>query len=75
MSDGFKRSDRAERGQSEGTASDRDELMIIAPRVRNDTSRDRWWRESSFELHRGRNMSEEPIDTIPAELLDELFKR
>jgi hypothetical protein len=33
---------------------------------------DRWWRESSYDLRHGLEVSEE--DTIPGELLDELFK-
>ena len=33
---------------------------------------DRWWRESSFDLRQGLDVREE--DTIPGELLDELFR-
>jgi hypothetical protein len=33
---------------------------------------DRWWRESSSDLQEGLDVSDE--DTIPAPLLDELFK-
>ena len=32
---------------------------------------DRWWRESSFDLRHGLEVREE--DTIPGQLLDELF--
>ena len=32
---------------------------------------DKWWRESSFDLRHGLEVSEE--DTIPGQLLDELF--
>jgi hypothetical protein len=31
--------------------------------------------DAPFDLHRGLDMSEEQIDTIPAEPFDELFKR
>jgi hypothetical protein len=33
---------------------------------------DRWWRESSYDLRHGLDVREE--DTIPGQLLDELFK-
>jgi len=56
-------------------APERDEIKIVAPRVWDATVGDPWWRESSFDLHRGLDVSEDSVDSIPAELLDELFKR
>ncbi|HEU4460036.1 MAG TPA: hypothetical protein VFR90_13015 [Methylibium sp.] len=32
--------------------------------------RDGIWRESSYELQRGLEVSEEPLDSLPAELID-----
>jgi len=36
---------------------------------------DRWWRESSYELSHGLDVEEDVSDTVPGDLLDELFKR
>ncbi|MET0210909.1 MAG: hypothetical protein ABW220_17845 [Burkholderiaceae bacterium] len=33
-------------------------------------SRDGIWKQSSFELQRGLEVSEEPLDSMPAELID-----
>jgi hypothetical protein len=35
----------------------------------------RAWSASSLELQRGVQVTEEPMDTLPGELLDEFFKR
>lgn len=35
---------------------------------------DRWWYESSWDLRHGLEVSDQLEDTVPAELLDELFK-
>jgi len=50
------------------------EIRLVAPQ-RWATKVDPRWGQSSFDLHCGLDMSEDQIDTIPAELLDELFKR
>jgi len=60
----------------EGAASsvaDGDELKLVAPRawVAKDSPR---LSESSFDLHCGLDVIGDGIDTIPAELLDDLFK-
>jgi hypothetical protein len=55
--------------------ADRDELKFVEPRAWDATRPDPWWRQSSFDLHRGLEVNEDAIDTIPAELFDELFKR
>lgn len=77
MSDRFKADERSSRNKSEKTSAvpERNEINIVAPRVWDATRGDPWWRQSSFDLHRGLDVSEDSIDTIPAELLDELFKR
>jgi hypothetical protein len=56
-------------------AVDRNELRFVEPRAWDATRPDPWWRQSSFDLHRGLEVNEDAIDTIPAELFDELFKR
>ena len=35
---------------------------------------DRWWYESSYDLRSGLEVSDN-LDTVPGDLLDELFKR
>jgi len=40
----------------------------------NPTKVDRWWRESSYELKHGLDVDEDVSDTVPGDLLDELFK-
>ena len=35
---------------------------------------DRWWHASSFDLRTGLDVSVDPSDTVPGDLLDELFK-
>ena len=34
---------------------------------------DRWWHESSYDLRHGLEVQEDASDTVPGELLDELF--
>jgi hypothetical protein len=57
------------------TSSDAgDEIKLIAPKrwaVKVNPS----WGQSSFDLHHGLDVSEDEIDTVPAELLNDLFKR
>jgi hypothetical protein len=36
---------------------------------------DRWWYESSYDLRSGLEVSDDASDTVPGDLLDELFKR
>lgn len=38
-------------------------------------SREGIWRESSYDLQRGLEVSEEPLDSMPAELADAFLKR
>jgi hypothetical protein len=38
-------------------------------------ARDGMWRESSFDLQRGLEVSEEPMESMPAELIDVFCKR
>jgi hypothetical protein len=35
---------------------------------------DRWWHQSSWDLLHGLDVQEDAQDTVPGELLDELFK-
>jgi len=60
--------------QTTSPAADCNEIRLVAPQ-RWATKVDPRWGQSSFDLHRGLDMSEDQIDTIPAELLDELFNR
>jgi hypothetical protein len=55
-------------------SADPDDLKFVEPRAWDGGRGDPWWRQSSFDLQRGLEVNEEPIDTIPAELFDELFK-
>ena len=77
MQDKLKTNGKAALSRSDKSLAgpERDEIRIVAPRVWDATVGDPWWRESSFDLHRGLDVSEDSVDTIPAELLDELFKR
>ena len=34
---------------------------------------DRWWHQSSYDLRHGLEVQEDASDTVPGELLDELF--
>ncbi len=43
--------------------------------VAASASRESSWRLSSVELRDGLLVSEQPMDTLPGELLDEFFKR
>ena len=36
---------------------------------------DRWWHESSYDLRRGLDVNDDFGETVPGDLLDELFKR
>ncbi|HSV69238.1 MAG TPA: hypothetical protein VLI72_03935 [Methylibium sp.] len=36
--------------------------------------RERWWYESSYDLRHGLDVNEDNPETIPGDLLDELFK-
>ncbi len=40
----------------------------------NGVPTDRWWYESSYDLRSGLEVSDS-TDTVPGDLLDELFKR
>jgi hypothetical protein len=49
------------------------EISLVAPK--------RWtprlnpsWDQSSFDLHNGLEVSEDELDTVPAELFNDLFK-
>jgi hypothetical protein len=77
VADRFKTDGKGARHMPEDAprVADRNELKFVEPRLWNANRGDPWWRQSSFDLHRGLDVSEDPIDTIPAELLDELFKR
>lgn len=44
-----------------------------APEVHNPA--DRWWHESSYDLRTGLQVSDESLDSLSDDLLDELFKR
>ena len=71
----FKADERPEPSE-EGTTSvvaDCDELKLVAPRAWVAKGNARLG-ESSIDLHHGLEVSEDEIDTIPAELLDDLFK-
>ena len=62
-------------GNERGTtaeAADRNELEFIAPRARAGKARPRL-SESSLDLHQGLEVGEE-TDTVPAGLLNDLFK-
>ena len=68
--------DESEPGNEAAAASDVAEcngLEFIAPRawIAKDNPR---VCESSFDLHHGLDVSEDEIDTVPAELLNDLFK-
>jgi hypothetical protein len=72
----FKANEGATLKQSEAT-SDGDacnEIKLIVPK-RWVAKVDPRWGQSSFDLHCGLEVSEDQVDTVPAELLDELFKR
>ena len=60
--------------ETSSPAADGSEIRLVAPR-RWAAKVDPRWGQSSFDLHCGLDMSEDQIDTIPSELLDELFKR
>ncbi|MES3013319.1 MAG: hypothetical protein V4750_06260 [Pseudomonadota bacterium] len=40
-----------------------------------DGAVDRWWYESSYDLRSGLEVCDDASDTVPGDLLDELFKR
>jgi len=46
----------------------------LVTEVRASAPRDGVWSESSFDLQRGLEVSEEPLDSMPAELID-LFRK
>jgi hypothetical protein len=77
VADGFKPDGKATRqGPVKAPqVADRNEIKFVEPRTWDAGRPDPWWSQSSFDLHRGLEVSEDGIDTIPAELLDELFKR
>lgn len=59
-----------------------DEVDIDLGRFEDDSDdprsampREGIWRESSYELQRGLEVSEEPLDSMPAELIDVFQKR
>ena len=47
----------------------RDDKILPLPEVRSS------WKVSSIELREGIQISEQPLDTLPGELIDEFFKR
>lgn len=59
------------RPRATGEALDIDvERLATEARAPGAPSRDGIWRESSFELQRGLEVSEQPLDSMPAELID-----
>ena len=75
MADGAKGDGKARTKADKAGTFDRDELKFVEPKAWNASRPDPWWRQSSFDLHRGLDVTEDAVDTIPAELFDELFKR
>jgi len=59
--------------QTAPSVADCTEIRLIAPQQRV-TKADPRCGESSFDLHHGLDMREDQIDTLHAELFDELFK-
>ena len=59
--------------QTTPSVADCNEIRLIAPH-QGAPKVDPRWDESSFDLHHGLDMREDEIDTIRAELFDELFK-
>ena len=55
-------------------ATDGEAIRLIAPRAWVAKKNPPMY-ESSFDLHHGLDVSEDEIDTVPAELLDDLFRR
>jgi hypothetical protein len=70
----FKADEGVARNEVETTSAvaDCNELKLVAPRawVAKDSPR---LCESSFDLHQGLDVSEAEIDTVPADLLKDLF--
>jgi hypothetical protein len=44
------------------------------PAESNSVQRDRWWYESSYELRSGLDVDDDVSNTLPGELIDQLFK-
>ncbi|HWH73871.1 MAG TPA: hypothetical protein VNV16_06400 [Methylibium sp.] len=56
-------------------ASGRDARTEIPGEVWESAAKcERWWYESSYDLRTGLDVSEDDPQTIPGDLLDELFK-
>ena len=68
----FKADEIAPEPETTSSVLDGDEIKFVAPRVWVGKAKPRL-SESSFDLHHGLDASEE-IDTVPAELLNDLFK-
>ena len=60
-------------GIATSPVADCNELEFIAPRAWVAKDNPPLY-ESAFDLHHGLDVSEDEIDTVPAELLNDLFK-
>ena len=70
----FKASEGPERSEVEtpSVVTDCNELKLVAPRAWVAKGNPRLG-ESSIDLHHGLGVSEDEIDTVPGELVDDLF--
>ena len=50
-----------------------EEAAAAADAVETQGRHDRWWQMSSFDLLRGLDVSEAPMDTLPGDLVDDFL--
>ena len=64
-------------GLTRKSSSDRalaaEEAAAAADAVETQGRHDRWWQMSSFDLLRGLDVSEAPMDTLPGDLVDDFL--